>query len=66
MEFPLPSPYLPTHFQHSEGFCYEAEEVRQCLSSNLKESSIMPLSSTQMVADIMDEVIRQVHKENKS
>jgi len=65
-EFALPSRSHPTNFQRSEGLCYEAEEVRQCLSHDQKESEIMSLDATQLVADIMDEVIAQVHEENKS
>ena len=66
MEFPLPSPYLPTNFARSEGLCYEAEEVRRCLSNNMKESDVMTLDETQLMADIVDEVIEQVQTENKS
>ena len=59
-EFPLPKPYLPTNFANSEGFCYEAEEVRHCLQEGKKESAVMPLEETQLVAEIMDEVMKQV------
>ena len=59
-EFPLPKPYLPTNFSNSEGLCYEAEEVRRCLQEGKKESAVMPLEETQLVAEIMDEVMKQV------
>lgn len=58
--FPLPTPYLPTNFAKSEGLCYEAEAVRQCLSSGKKESDIMPLQHTQIVANIMDTAMQQL------
>ena len=47
--------------RRSEGLGYEAEAVRVCLSQNLKESDVMTLDHTAMVAEIMDEVIKQVH-----
>ena len=65
-EYPLPKPYMPTNFANSEGFCYEAEEVRKCLLEGMKESSVMPLDETQMIAEIMDEVLRQVGYSPKS
>ena len=59
-EFPLPKPYLPTKFANSEGMGYEAEEVRKCLQEGRKESAILSLKETQLVADIMEEVMKQV------
>ncbi len=59
-EYPLPKPYMPTNFANSEGFCYEAEEVRRCLSEGKKESDIMTLNETQLIAEIMDEVLKQI------
>ena len=60
MEFPLPEPYLPTNFRNSSGMCYEAEAVRQCIRNGQRESDIMPLEHTQIVADIMDSVMKQL------
>ncbi len=59
-DFPIPQPYMPTIFDNSQGFCYEAEEVRRCLSEGKKESDAMSLQETQLVAELMDEVLRQV------
>ena len=59
-EFPLPKPYQPTNFANSEGMCYEAEEIRRCLQEGKKESDIMPLNETQLVADIMDDIMKQL------
>ena len=60
MEFPLPRPYIENSYRNIEGFSYEAEEVRLCLKEGRKESRIMPLEETLMVAEIMDEVLRQI------
>ena len=60
LEFPLPSPYLPTNFDNSAGLRYEAMEVKSCLESNRKESEIMPLSHTQIVVEIMEDVLKQL------
>ena len=59
-EFPLPTPYQPTNFPNSEGMCYEAEEVRRCLQEGKKESDVMSLNETQLVADIMDDIMKQL------
>lgn len=40
--------------------CYEADAVVECLREGRKESSIMPLSETQTVAEIMEEVMKQL------
>ena len=60
MEYPLPKPYLPTKFLNSVGMCYQAEAVRQCINSGKKESEVMSLQHTQIVADIMDTVMKQL------
>uniref|UniRef100_A0A8D0H9W6 Trans-1,2-dihydrobenzene-1,2-diol dehydrogenase n=1 Tax=Sphenodon punctatus TaxID=8508 RepID=A0A8D0H9W6_SPHPU len=58
--FPLPSPSLPLNFTNSTGLRYEAEYVRQCLLKGLKESPITPLSDSELVVSILDEVRRQL------
>ena len=60
LKFPLPAPHLPVNNLNSTGLCYEAEEVRQCIRSGKTESEIMPLVHTQMVANIMDTVMKQL------
>lgn len=60
IEFPLPEPYLPTNYLNSSGLGYQAEEVRACLSQGKTESEIMPLRQTQIVANIMDSVMKQL------
>ena len=58
--YPLPEPYLPTNFINSAALCYEAEAVRQCLGEGKKECEVMSLEHTQIVADIMDSVMKQL------
>ena len=60
LEFPLEPGYLPMNYSNSEGLGYEAEEVRNCLQQGKKESDIMPLRQTQLVAEIMDSVMKQL------
>ena len=56
----MPPPYLPTNFKNSEGLGYEAEEVRLCLKAGRKESEIMPLYQTQIVANIIESAMKQI------
>ena len=59
LEFPLPA--LPrTNYPNSAGLRYEAEEVRSCLKRNAIESSIMPLAESLIVAQVADEVMKQI------
>ena len=60
MEFPLPAGVLPCNFQNSEGLGYEAEEIRQCIKAGKLQSDRMPLEHTQIVAEIMDTVMKQL------
>ena len=59
-EFPLPVPYVPTNYTNSTGLSYEAREVKKCIDGGQKESSVMPLEHTLIVAEIMEEVMRQL------
>ena len=60
LEFPLPEPCLPTNYPNSTGLRYEAEEVRRCILAGEKESSVMPLEHSLIVAEVADEVMRQI------
>lgn len=42
------------------GYSYEAEEVTRCLREGLTESSIMPLTETQTIADVIAQVHSQI------
>ncbi|XP_038158867.1 trans-1,2-dihydrobenzene-1,2-diol dehydrogenase-like [Cyprinodon tularosa] len=59
-QYPLPEPYLPLNFINSTGMRYEAEEVRQCLLKGLKESSVMSHADSLLLAELEDEIRRQV------
>ncbi|XP_033026749.1 trans-1,2-dihydrobenzene-1,2-diol dehydrogenase-like [Lacerta agilis] len=59
-EWPLPTSPEPLFFEHDIGLRYEAEHVRQCLLKGLKESPIMPLHESEIIATISDEARRQV------
>lgn len=60
LEFPLPKCSKPMNFTNSEGLSYEANEIRACLLKGKKESDEMTLTHSQIVADIMDEVMSQL------
>ncbi len=60
LEFPLPTPCRPTVFVNSVGLCYEAEEVRKCISQGKLESEAMPLEHSQIVSEIAKTVIEQL------
>uniref|UniRef100_A0A3Q4GTC2 Trans-1,2-dihydrobenzene-1,2-diol dehydrogenase n=1 Tax=Neolamprologus brichardi TaxID=32507 RepID=A0A3Q4GTC2_NEOBR len=59
-EYPVPEPYLPLNFINSTGMRYEAEEVRQCLLKGLKESTVMSHADSLLLAELEDEIRRQV------
>ena len=54
LEFPLPTPYLPTNFLNSVGLRYEAAAVRECILAGKTESDVAPLDQSQIIADIME------------
>ena len=60
MEFPLPEPSLPGNYPNCTGLRYEAQEVYECLKAEKKESDIMPLEQSLIVAEVVDEVVRQL------
>ncbi|XP_061670604.1 trans-1,2-dihydrobenzene-1,2-diol dehydrogenase-like [Syngnathoides biaculeatus] len=59
-KYPLPEPHLPLNFVHSTGLRYEAEEVRQCLLKGMKESPIMSHAESLLLAEIKEEILKQV------
>jgi len=58
--FPLPETDRKFNFPHSVGLSYEAEHVRQCLLNGLRESPLMPLKESLILAEINDEIRRQL------
>ncbi|XP_047436433.1 trans-1,2-dihydrobenzene-1,2-diol dehydrogenase-like [Mugil cephalus] len=59
-KYPLPEPYLPESYLNSTGLRYEAEEVRQCLLKGRKESAIMSHADSLLLAEVEDEIRRQI------
>ena len=60
IEYPLPEPSMPGNYPNCTGLRYEAEEVYDCIKQGRTESSIMPLEQTLIVAEITQEVLRQI------
>ncbi|MEE6482804.1 hypothetical protein FKM82_013344 [Ascaphus truei] len=59
-KFSLPPSAKSMNFTNSTGLSYEAEHVRQCLLKGLKESPIMSLKDSELLANIMEEVRKQL------
>nr|KAF6273704.1 dihydrodiol dehydrogenase [Pipistrellus kuhlii] len=60
-EFPLPpSPGQEFNFTNGAGMIYEARHVRECLRQGLKESPVMPLAESELLADILEEVRKAI------
>ncbi|XP_018428158.1 PREDICTED: trans-1,2-dihydrobenzene-1,2-diol dehydrogenase-like isoform X1 [Nanorana parkeri] len=55
-KYPLPPTTKHLNFWNSTGLSYEAEHVRQCLLKGLKESPVMSLAESELLASIMEEV----------
>ena len=59
-EFPLPEPHLPGNYPNPTGLRYEAEEVFACIKGGKLESDIMPLEQSLIVAEVAEEVLKQI------
>uniref|UniRef100_A0AC11C5D1 Dihydrodiol dehydrogenase n=1 Tax=Ovis aries TaxID=9940 RepID=A0AC11C5D1_SHEEP len=60
-EFPLPpAPGKEFNFTNGMGMCYEAKHVRECLQKGLKESPVIPLVESELLADILEEVRKAI------
>ncbi|KAF3814820.1 hypothetical protein GH733_017096 [Mirounga leonina] len=60
-EFPLPpTPSKEFNFTNGAGTVYEAKHVRECLRKGLKESPVIPLVETELLADILEEVRKAI------
>lgn len=44
------------NFSYGAGMCFEAMHVRECLRKGLKESPVIPLAESELLADILEEV----------
>jgi dihydrodiol dehydrogenase / D-xylose 1-dehydrogenase (NADP) len=60
-DFPLPEPHLPGNYPNPTGLRYEAEEVYSCVKGGRTESDVMPLDQTLVVAEVAEEVMRQLN-----
>ncbi len=58
--FPYPEAKQPFNFNNSIGLRYEAQHVRECLEKGLTESPVIPLDETLLLAELMEEVRKQV------
>ncbi|XP_013392854.1 trans-1,2-dihydrobenzene-1,2-diol dehydrogenase [Lingula anatina] len=59
-DFPLPKCHYPIKLTHSEGLCYQAQAVRECLISGKLESSLMSHQDSLDILAITDECLRQL------
>jgi dihydrodiol dehydrogenase / D-xylose 1-dehydrogenase (NADP) len=59
-EFPLPKSKNPIKFINSQGLRYEAEETRRCIRAGLLESDSVTHAESVLIAEIEDELRRQV------
>nr|KAF6409590.1 dihydrodiol dehydrogenase [Rousettus aegyptiacus] len=60
-EFPLPpAPGQEFNFINGAGMSYEAKHVRECLRKGLKESPVIPLAESELLADILEEVRKAI------
>ncbi|XP_055001897.1 trans-1,2-dihydrobenzene-1,2-diol dehydrogenase isoform X2 [Sorex araneus] len=60
-EFPLPpAPNKEFNFTNGPGMTYEAKHVRECLRKGLKESPIVPLAESELLAEILEEVRKAI------
>ncbi|XP_064097020.1 trans-1,2-dihydrobenzene-1,2-diol dehydrogenase-like isoform X3 [Macrobrachium nipponense] len=59
-EVPYPDLGKPLNFNGTQGFVYEAEEVRRCLKNGLLESPNVPWQESITISEIMEEVRMQL------
>uniref|UniRef100_A0A2K5N8S8 Dihydrodiol dehydrogenase n=3 Tax=Cercopithecinae TaxID=9528 RepID=A0A2K5N8S8_CERAT len=59
-EFLLPPVPKNCNFDNGAGMSYEAKHVRECLRKGLKESPVIPLVESELLADILEEVRRAI------
>ncbi|KAM8962920.1 trans-1,2-dihydrobenzene-1,2-diol dehydrogenase [Lycaon pictus] len=60
-EFPLPpAPSKEFNFTNGAGMAYEAKHVRECLRKGLKESPVIPLAESELLADILEEIRKAI------
>lgn len=60
VEFQLPPTSVPHNFPNTAGLRYQAEEVRRCLREGLLESPKMTHQDSLLIAEMLDEILKQV------
>jgi len=60
LTFELPKTERSFNYANSVGLLYEGDEVRKCLKEGLTESPLMPLDETVVIAEIMEDIRKQV------
>ncbi|XP_063798537.1 trans-1,2-dihydrobenzene-1,2-diol dehydrogenase-like [Pseudophryne corroboree] len=65
-KYSLPPTTRHLNFNNSTGLSYEAEHVRQCLLKGVKESPVMSLADSELLAGIMEEAQVQLGISKKS
>ncbi|XP_064596840.1 trans-1,2-dihydrobenzene-1,2-diol dehydrogenase-like [Liolophura sinensis] len=56
----LPKTDAKFHYRNSAGLSYEADHVRQCILKGLTESALLPVSHSEFVMGLVDQVKREV------
>lgn len=64
IDTPFPTVSVPLNFPNTTGLRYQAEEVRRCLREGMLESPVMTHRDSVLIAEILDEVLKQVGVEH--
>ena len=59
-EYPLPEPCMPGSYTNCTGLRYEAQEVYHCLKEGKKESRVMSLEQSLIIAEVADDVMNKL------
>ncbi|KAL3194717.1 hypothetical protein MRX96_045975 [Rhipicephalus microplus] len=59
-EIQLPPTSVPHNFPNTSGLRYQAEEVRRCLREGLLESPTMTHHDSLLIAEMLDEILKQI------
>jgi len=60
IDYEYPEAKIPFNYTNSVGLRYEAQHVRECLKKGLKESPVVSLDETLLLAELMESVRKQV------
>ena len=59
-DYQYPTAKIPFNYTNSSGLRFEAQHVRECLQKGLTESPVMSLDETLLLAELMEDVRKQV------